>query len=101
MGWGWRLLCAVVCGSLCWAEYGEYEWGEEEEGEVVVRERGGGLVVVGTEGRAMEVPGPGSYITVTVGEEERRNLTMALLLVEGGRREVVFLYHRAQVPHPA
>ena len=88
---------------------------------MVITERQDGLLIVGTEGRALEVesvdysnstievdlnpsqvPSQDKYISIRVGREERSNLTVTLVRTTNHTREVVFSYSRAQViklPH--
>ena len=83
---------------------------------MVITERQDGLLIVGTEGRALEVesvdysnstmdvdlnpsqvPSQDKYISIRVGREERSNLTVTLVRTTNHTREVVFSYSRAQV----
>ena len=87
----------------------------------MITERQDGLLIVGTEGRALEVesvdyskstidhydaldsyifkvPSQDKYISISVGREERTNLTVTLLRKTTNHTpEVVFSYSRAQV----
>lgn len=82
----------------------------------MITERQDGLLIVGTEGRALEVesvdyfnstidvdlfpfqvPPQDKYISISVGREERSNLTVTLVRKTNHTPEVVFSYSRAQV----